>query len=66
MSSKTIKSNLWPNPTSPLNHTVKCHIRLFLNISMDCDSTTSLENLFQCLTNLSVKNLFLISSLNFS
>lgn len=66
MSSKTIESNLRPDPTSPLNHTVKCHVRLFLNISRDCDSILSLENLFPSLTNLSVKNLLLISSLNLS
>lgn len=66
MPSMTIKPNLQPNPTSPLNHTVKCHVHLFLNISRNSDSTTSLENVFQCLTNLSVKKLFLISSLNLS
>ncbi|KAK4830521.1 hypothetical protein QYF61_011500 [Mycteria americana] len=35
-----------------------------LNTSGDCDSTTSLGSLFQCLITLSVKKFFLISSLN--
>ena len=37
---------------------------LTLNVSRDGASTTSLGNLFQCFTTLSVKNAFLISSLN--
>ena len=36
----------------------------FLNTPRDGDSTTSLGSLFQCLTTLSVKKFFLISSLN--
>jgi len=36
----------------------------FLNISRDSDSTTPLGSLFQCLTTLSEKNLFLITDLN--
>lgn len=35
-----------------------------LNTPKDCDSTTSLSSLFQCLTNLLGKNFFLVSSLN--
>ena len=38
---------------------------LALNVSRDGASTTSLANLFQCVTTLSVKNLLLISNLNF-
>jgi len=34
----------------------------FLNTFRDSDSTTSLGSLFQCLTTLSVKKLFLISN----
>ena len=37
---------------------------LSLNTSRDSDSTTSLINLFQCLTTLSEHKLFLISNLN--
>jgi len=36
----------------------------FLNPSRDGDSTTALGSLFQCLTSLSLKKFFLISSLN--
>ena len=36
----------------------------FLNTSRDGESTASLGSLFQCLTTLSVKTFFLISSLN--
>jgi len=36
--------------------------KLFLNTSRNGDSTTSLWSLFQCLTTLSVKKIFLISS----
>ncbi|KAK4823599.1 hypothetical protein QYF61_003799 [Mycteria americana] len=39
---------------------------LTLNVSRDGASTTSLGNLFQCLTTLIIKNFFLISSLNLS
>ncbi|KAK4827084.1 hypothetical protein QYF61_014186 [Mycteria americana] len=37
---------------------------LTLNVSRDGESTTSLGNLFQCLTTLILKNFFLVSSLN--
>ena len=37
---------------------------LVLNASRDGSSTTSLGNLFQCVTTLCVKNFFLISNLN--
>lgn len=39
-------------------------ITLFLNISWDGDSTTSLRNMFQCFTTLSENKFSLISSLN--
>jgi len=35
-----------------------------LKVSRDRASTTSLDNLFQCLTALTVKDFFLISNLN--
>ena len=40
------------------------YLQVFLNTSRDADSTTSLDSLFQCLTTLSVKKSFQISSLN--
>ncbi|KAK4827187.1 hypothetical protein QYF61_015149, partial [Mycteria americana] len=43
---------------------VRAPSNLTLNVSRDGASTTSLGNLFQCLTTLTVKNFFLKSSLN--
>lgn len=43
---------------------LKAPCSLTLNAAHDEPSTASLENLFQCLTTLNVKNLFLISNLN--
>lgn len=44
---------------------LKAASSLALNTSRDGPSTTSQGNLFQCLTNLIVKDLFLLSNLNF-
>jgi len=43
---------------------LKAQIRLTLNVSKDGVSTTSISNLLQCLTNLIIKNIFLIFKLN--
>lgn len=54
--SKIIESHLWPN-----TFITKCYyICSFLNVSRDSESTTSLESLFQCLTTLPVKKIFLV------
>ena len=60
-----------PNHTA-LTLTTLCQImslsttsKQFLNTSRDGDSTTFLGSLFQCLTTLSVKQIFLIANLNF-
>jgi len=64
MTSK-IKSNCQPNTTLPAKPRPEVPYSTgFLNTSRDGDSTTSLGSLFQCLTTLWTKILFLISSLN--
>ena len=63
--SKIIQSKHQPIPTMPTNHIPQCHIlTVFLNTSGDGDSTTSLGNLFQCITTLSEKKVFLTSNMN--
>lgn len=58
---KLIKSNLWPNTLIVLWSATSAH---FLNSCRDGDCTASLGTLLQCLTTLSGKKFFLISSLN--
>ena len=54
-----------PTPSCLLNHISQSATSThFLNTYRDGDSTASLGSLFQCLTTLSVKKFFLISSLN--
>jgi len=47
-----------------LDQVLRALFSLTLNVSRDGTSTTSLGNLYQCLTNVAVKNLFLISSIS--
>jgi len=51
-------------PVTALCLVPQCHIYMFLNISMDSDSTTSLGGLHQCLTTLPEKKFFLIPNWN--
>lgn len=44
----------------------KCYIYTSANIFRNADSTTSLENLVQCLTIFLVSKVFLVSDLNLS
>lgn len=46
-----------PTPPLSLNHNPQRHIQALPNTSEDGDSTTSLGNLFQCLTTLNAKYL---------
>jgi len=63
--SKIIKSNCQPNSTMPAKPRPEVpHLHIFFNTSRDGDSTNSLGSPFCCLTTLSVKKFFLISSLN--
>ena len=55
--SKIIQSNHQPIPTMPSNSIPQCDLSMFLNISRDSDSTTSLGSLFQCIITLS-ENIF--------
>jgi len=64
---RPLRSSPTINLTPPclLNHALKINIyRFFVYLQGYGDSTTSLGSLFQCLTTLSVKKLFLISNLN--
>lgn len=63
---KIIRSNHQSSTTliTPQLYTLSTTSRYFLNAFRDNDSTTSLGNLFQCLTTLSTKINFLISNLN--
>jgi len=64
-SSKIMKSKGQPNTTMTAKPCPEVpHLHVFLNTSRDGDSTTSLGSLFECLTTLSVKKVFLISNLN--
>ena len=48
----------------PADQAAQSHISLALNASRDGASTTSLGNLFQCVTLICVKNFLLIPNLN--
>ena len=48
----------------PPDQAARATSSLALNVSRDGASTTSLGNLFQCVTTLCVKNFLLISNLN--
>jgi len=62
--SKITKSNLNPSPSHPLTMSLSATSPHFFNIPRSCDSTTSLDYLFQCITMLSEKKFFLISNVN--
>jgi len=58
--SKITKSNHPSNTTMPTKPCPELpHLHIFLNTYRDGDSTSSLGSLFQCLTTLSVKKIFL-------
>jgi len=67
---KDLKDHLVPTPpamgmdTFHYTRLLKAPSSLALNLSMEAACTTSLGNLFQCLTPLIIKNLFLIADLN--
>lgn len=42
--SQIIKSDLWLTPSCQINHSTTCHIQLFLELSRDTESTTSLSS----------------------
>ena len=56
--SSTEEGHLW------LNQDAQSRSSLTLSVSRDRASTTPLDKLFQCLTTLTIKNLFLIFNLN--
>ena len=62
--SKIIKSNCQPSTTMPAKPYLKCHIYTFFEHLQGWGLNHPPGNLFQCLTTLSVKVFFLMSSLN--
>ena len=62
--SRAGEKEFWSRDTFHLIGLLKALSNLALNISREEASTTSLGNLFQCLTTFMVKNFFLIFSLN--
>ena len=60
----TFRGHLAQLPHSEQGHLQLDPYSLALNVSKDAASTASLGNPFQCFTTLTVKNFFLLSSLN--